>query len=178
MDGVPSVLAADPLVVSERDHSPPPPPPPPPRLLFPDELEESRTRQAAPRRAVRVAGYGLGGVLALVGLLTVYETVASRASPRALPRPAPGLVEPPDRLDAAADTLALAVAAFELRTGLFEGRQMGCPELSRGLIEVEERWMAYNLARKGPFALDSARAARDRSGYADVSAVEDRFERS
>ncbi len=163
MDGVPSVLAAD---------------SPPSRLLFPDELEEGQAGPVVWRRGVRAAAYAVVGLLAVGGLLDVYETAASRASPRALPDPAPGLVEPPDRLDLAADTLALAVAAFELRTGLFEGRQMGCPELSRGLIEVEERWIAYNLARKGVFALDSAQAARDRSGYADVSAVEDRFERS
>ncbi len=55
---------------------------------------------------------------------------------------------------------------------------MGCPELSRGLIEVEERWIAYNLARKDAFALDSTRAARDRSQYSAVDVVERRFERA
>ena len=183
MDGVPSVLAADSLVVSERDDGArvapaPPRESPPPRLLFPDELEEGQAGPVVWRRGVRAAAYAVVGLLALGGLLNGYETAASRASPRALPDPAPGLVGPLERLDRAADTLGLAVAAFDIRAGLFERRQMGCPELSRGLIEVEERWIAYNLARKGAFALDSTRAARDRSQYSAVDVVERRFERA
>src|SRR5437899_633406 len=88
-------------------------------------------------------------------------------------------VMPGARLDRAADTLALAIAAFDLRAQLFASRQMQCPELARGLVLVEERWTAYNAVRKDSgVALDSARTARDRNLYADADAVERRFERS
>src|SRR5207253_10300974 len=82
------------------------------------------------------------------------------------------------RLDRTADTLAIAVAAFDARARLFERRQMGCTELARGLVVVEEWWIAYNGARKQAFALDAARDTRDRAVYADVDAVERRFERA
>src|SRR2546422_550670 len=83
-----------------------------------------------------------------------------------------------ERVDRMADTVALTVGAFDLRARLFDGRKMACPDLARGLIDVEERWMSYNVARKNAAALDSARNARDRSLYSDVDAVERRFERS
>ena len=84
----------------------------------------------------------------------------------------------PDRVDRVADTLALAVAAFDARARLFDHHQMGCPELGRGLVVLEEWWIAYNAARKQASALDSAHGARDRSLYSDIDAVERRFERS
>ncbi|HZI21915.1 MAG TPA: hypothetical protein VFD76_05340, partial [Gemmatimonadales bacterium] len=81
--------------------------------------------------------------------------------------------------DRAADTLGLAIAAFDLRARMFASRQMECPELARGLVLVEERWSAYNGARKDAGAsLDSVRTARDRNLYADADGVERRFERS
>jgi hypothetical protein len=82
-------------------------------------------------------------------------------------------------LDRRADTLALALTAFEDRTRMFDARQMTCAGLSRGLRQVEDGWLAYNLARKetlSPF--DSQREVRDQSLYASVRAVERRFERS
>jgi len=99
------------------------------------------------------------------------------------PRPSPGTAAvvtlPLERLDRAADTLALALAAFDLRARLFATRQMRCPELARGLVLVEERWTSYNAVRKeSAVALDSARTARDQALYADADAVERRFERS
>jgi hypothetical protein len=150
-------------------------------LLFPDEPDERPSPAAWPRlsreRAVRFAAYGVVGLLAAVGLVNLYEGSASRWSAPALAgTPAPVATSPLTRLDRAADTLALALAAFEVRARLFERRQMGCTELARGLVEVEERWTGYNAARKNAFALDSARAARDRSHYADVDVVERRFE--
>ena len=152
------------------------------RVLFPDEPDErpSPSRLRLPReRAVRLAAYGVVGLLAAVGLVNVYELTASRWSPPALASTtAIALASPLSGLDRAADTLALALAAFDVRAGLFERRQMGCAELARGLVEVEERWIGYNSARKSAFVLDSARAARDRSQYADVDAVERRFERA
>jgi hypothetical protein len=56
---------------------------------------------------------------------------------------------------------------------------MHCPELARGLVQVEERWTTYNsVGKESGVALDSARTARDRALYADVDGVEKRFERS
>jgi len=82
-------------------------------------------------------------------------------------------------LDRRADTLTLAIAAFDDRMRMFDARQMPCTGLSRGLQQMEDQWLAYNVTRKEarvPF--DAAREARDRSLYADVRSVERRFERS
>jgi hypothetical protein len=82
-------------------------------------------------------------------------------------------------LDRRADTLSLAIAAFSLRGRMYDTRRMGCAGLSRGLQQVEDAWLAYNITRKETLgATDSMRDARDRSLYADIRAVELRFERS
>jgi hypothetical protein len=82
-------------------------------------------------------------------------------------------------LDHRADTLALALSAFDLRARMFDTRRMGCPGLARGLRQVEDGWLSYNMARKDLMAAsDPARDARDKSLYADVRTVEVRFERS
>ena len=82
-------------------------------------------------------------------------------------------------LDRRADTLALAVTAFDDRARMFEARQMTCAGLSRGLQQVEDSWLAYNVARRETLApFDAPREERDRTLYADVRSVERRFERS
>lgn len=82
-------------------------------------------------------------------------------------------------LDRRADTLALAIEAFGLRVRMFETRRMPCTGLARGLQQVEDGWLGYNMARKGvPSGVDAARDARDRDLYSNVRAVELRFERS
>ena len=82
-------------------------------------------------------------------------------------------------LDHRADTLALALSAFDLRVRMFDTRRMLCPGLAQGLRQVEDGWLSYNMARKDLMAAsDPARDARDKSLYADVRAVEVRFERS
>jgi len=82
-------------------------------------------------------------------------------------------------LDRQADTLALAISAFTMRASMFDSRRMPCSGLARGLAQVEDGWLSYNLARKDLMAAsDPARDARDKSLYADVRAVEVRFERS
>jgi hypothetical protein len=157
-----------------------------PWVFLPDQFgggDEAKGRWA-PRirvgRIARWAAYGAGGVLAVAGLLRLYSALASPAAPRSSPGTSAAVVVIPlERLDRAADTLALAIAAFDLRARLFASRQMQCPELGRGLILVEERWTTYNSVRKhGAAPLDSARTARDRALYADVDGVERRFEHS
>src|SRR5438093_12454556 len=161
---------------------------PTPQVLWPDQFGSAEGAEgggaASSRirvgRAGRWAAYTAAGVLAVAGLLRLYSAVASPASPGPAQRtPQADAVTPGAPLDRAADTLALAIAAFDLRAQLFASRQMQCPELARGLVLVEERWTAYNGVRKNSgVALDSARTARDRALYADVDGVERRFERS
>jgi len=149
-----------------------------PVVLFPDEFGG---RAPWPwERIARYAVYGIGGVLAALGLVSLYQLFVPASSPDGPSRAErAAAVSPRERLDPLADTVAIAVAAFDLRARLFEKRQMSCEDLSRGLVQVEERWTAYSRARKaGPYALDSARDARDRTLYGDVDAVERRFERS
>src|SRR5213594_3835266 len=159
-----------------------------PQVLWPDQFGSAEGAKAggaaSPRirvgRAGRWAAYIAAGVLAVAGLLRLFSAVASPASPGPSQRPpAADAVTPGARLDRAADTLALAIAAYDLRAQLFASRQMECPELARGLVLVEERWTTYNAVRKeSGVALDSIRAARDQALYADADAVERRFERS
>jgi len=149
-----------------------------PVVLFPDDFGG---RAPWPReRIARYTVYGIGGVLAALGLVSLYHLFVPASSPDGPSRgERAAAVSPRERLDPLADTVAIAVAAFDLRARLFEKRQMTCEDLSRGLVQVEERWTAYSRARKaGPYALDSARDARDRKLYGDVDAVERRFERS
>ena len=157
-----------------------------PRVLLPDQFGDPigavRTKLSHPswgRPVAYASAYGIVGLLAIAGLFRLYSALASPSSPT--PRPAvEGAVAPAGaRLDAAADTLGLAIAAFDLRARMFASRQMECRELARGLVLVEERWTSYNAARKdASTSLDSARTARDRSLYADADGVERRFERS
>ncbi|HET9385022.1 MAG TPA: hypothetical protein VFO67_07725, partial [Gemmatimonadales bacterium] len=82
-------------------------------------------------------------------------------------------------LDRRADTLALAISAFEDRARMFEAKQMTCAGLQRGLQQMEDSWLVYNIARRETLApFDGAREERDRNLYADVRSVERRFERS
>jgi hypothetical protein len=123
-----------------------------------------------------VAGGGL--VIALYGLLGPrIESPGSRsAADVTVGAPAASDVA---TLDRRADSLSLAIAAFSLRGRMYDTRRMGCAGLSRGLQQVEDAWLAYNMTRKeAAGAADSMRETRDRSLYADIRAVELRFERS
>src|SRR5581483_3817953 len=122
----------------------------------------------------RWAAYGVVSLLAAAGVPAWYAILVSRPALAPVSRAVPVRAAP----DAAADSLGLAVAAFDLRGGLFARRQAGCPELAAGLAAVEERWLVYNGARRDASVLDTARDARDRSLYAQVDAVERRFEQS
>ena len=155
----------------------------PPRVFLPDEFGADQDRGRSARRVpvariARWAAYAGAGLLAVGGLFRLFAALASPAVPA--PGAPPAMATSPlARLDRAADTLGLAIAAFDLRAQLFASRQMHCPELARGLVLVEERWTAYNgVGKESSVALDSARTARDRALYADVDGVEKRFERS
>ncbi|HUC40452.1 MAG TPA: hypothetical protein VMR92_06430, partial [Gemmatimonadales bacterium] len=82
-------------------------------------------------------------------------------------------------LDKRADTLALALTAFDDRSRMFDAKQMTCAGLQRGLQQVEDNWLSYNIARRGILApFDGQREGRDRTLYADVRTAERQFERS
>lgn len=176
----PPVSAAEPTIPARRPQRQSP------RVLLPDQFGESigvdrrKSRTSWGKGAALIGAYSVVGLLALAGLFRLYSALASPSSPGSRPAPVEDAVATPEaRLDRAADTLGLAIAAFDLRARMFASRQMECPELARGLVLVEERWTAYNAARKDAGAsLDSARTARDRNLYADADGVESRFERS
>jgi len=155
-------------------------------LLFPDDFpdEDVASQPILPKppgmraRAARLVAYAVTGVLAGVGLVFLGSVVASPTA-RVSAEPAAAPESPQRRLEGVADTLALATAAFNVRLRLFQSHQMQCPDLARGLILVEERWVGYNVARTAlGAAQDSAREALDRSLYAGVDAIERQFERS
>ena len=155
------------------------------RVLFPDEFLEDSPPSAVPGRpglgrALRVGGYGAVTLLVGVGLLRLGSAIGSPA-PRstAVASGEAPMVSPQIRMDLLADTLALATGAFDLRIRLFQTHQMQCADLARGLVLVEERWIAYNAARAATgVARDSARSALDRTLYASVDATERQFEQS
>ena len=62
---------------------------------------------------------------------------------------------------------------------MFDTRRMPCSGLARGLAQVEDAWLGYNLARRDLLAgSDPGRDARDKRLYADVRGVEVKFERT
>ncbi len=158
----------------------------PPLIFLPDQAGAGRVAKPTARmllqrlwqrRTLRLAAFAAVGLAVIVGSVRLFRGSPSAPDPSPA---APAVAAPPlERLDRAADTLALALAAFDLRARMFASRQMQCPELARGLVLVEERWTSYNAVRKeSGVALDSARTARDQALYADADAVERRFERS
>lgn len=163
-----------------------------PPVLFP-EIDDDETLARAPkvpwyRPLLRPAIYAacvLGGGLLVAALSALMAGNASTGRSRAGDGAGSGEpdVTPPAAavavLDRRADTLALALSAFDDRTRMYEARQMTCAGLSRGLQQVEDGWLGYNIARKETLApFDAQREARDQSLYAGVRAVERRFERS
>ncbi len=131
----------------------------------------------------RSAAYIASGVIGAVLVTVLYGVFGSRgdSSGGRASDSAPGVVSPSEAaaFDRRTDTLSLAIAAFTMRARMYDTHRMGCAGLSRGLQQVEDSWLAYNIARKETLAAsDSVRDNRDRSLYADVRAVELRFERS
>ncbi|HWC73108.1 MAG TPA: hypothetical protein VG454_04155 [Gemmatimonadales bacterium] len=175
-----------------------------PRINHPILLPESDTDDESdlpavpqPRVTPRPAGkarwyaslakplaYIASGITGAVIVTTIYSLLGSRGeSPggRSTATSTSGPIAAADvaTLDRRADSLALAIEAFALRGRMYDSRRMGCAGLSRGLQQVEDAWLGYNVARKATMAVaDSVRDNRDRSLYADVRGVELRFERS
>jgi len=131
-------------------------------------------------RPAAYAASALAGAVLVTGLYGVLGSRSASLGGRTGSDAAGGVpVSDTALLDRRADTLALAVSAFIMRAGMYDSRRMPCSGLARGLAQVEDGWLSYNVARKDLLAAsDPARDTRDKSLYADVRAVEVRFERS
>src|SRR5262245_19230286 len=124
---------------------------------------------------------GVAGALLVTVLYGMLGPGVASFSGRSVSDAAPGAgpVTDPAVLDRRADTLALAISAFNMRASMYDSRRMPCSGLQRGLTQVEDAWLSYNMARKDLMAgADPLRDTRDKSLYSDVRAVEVRFERS
>ena len=157
-------------------------------VLFPETDPDDEPHQPQkPRRFqrfTRPVAYVACAVAGAVLVTAIYGLIGprtgapgSRAGADSVP--AGSAVNDRAVLDRRADTLALAISAFAMRASMYDSRRMPCSGLARGLAQVEDGWLSYNMARKDLMAgSDRARDARDKSLYADVRAVEVRFERS
>jgi proteasome lid subunit RPN8/RPN11 len=149
---------------------------------------EPASAGAAPWRLWAMSGAGAGAVVLLMlagwglglvhfGRVTQSGPAQGASSEAAAPPPAsanPALVA----LDQLTDSVLGAVRVYgDRRTG-FRGPE-DCGALALALVDVETRWIAYN-ARGKPrgLVLDSERAARDQSLYAQVDTVESHFDGS
>jgi len=135
------------------------------------------------RALVRPTAYVASALAGAVLVTVLYAILGSRAATNGHSGSdaAPGglVVSDTATLDRRADTLALAISAFTMRASMYDSRRMPCSGLARGLAQVEDGWLGYNIARKDLMAgSDPARDSRDKRLYADVRAVELRFERS
>jgi hypothetical protein len=168
----------------------------PPSVLFPasgvedddpapQEAPSPRTRTKAFLKPAIYVACALGGAVLVAALSAIISSGDATSASRGGGANGTAIGEPGSAayaaavLDRRADTLSLALTAFEDRARMFDAKQMTCPGLQRGLQQVEDNWLAYNIARRETLApFDGQREYRDRSLYADVRGVERRFERS
>jgi len=129
-------------------------------------------------RVGRPLVYAASAVLAVIGAVAAYALLASPREPQGT-HAGGEVVVPLALIDARADTVALALAAFDVRVTMFEERKMGCVDLARGLVQLDETLLAYGVARRqGPTVLDAPRTARDRDLFTGASTAERQYERS
>jgi len=135
------------------------------------------------RGLIRPTAYLASGIAGAVLVTVLYGILGSRVASRGGGRSGPesgagAMVADTVVLDRRADTLALAISAFTMRASMYDTRRMPCSGLARGLTQVEDAWLTYNMARKDLMTVGPARDARDKGLYSDVRTVEVRFERS
>jgi hypothetical protein len=131
-------------------------------------LKSKLKKPAAPKQAAKPAAKPAARPPA-------QPTTTTPAQPPPPPAAAPA---PYARLDRSGDSVALLVRSFAERRDQFSRGQLPCAGLAQALAAVENRWNAYNTARRGARILDAAHAARDQALYAGVDSVERRFEQS
>ena len=191
----------------EPPPAPPPAPPAPqaprPAPLTDLPLLHEEPRPAAPLLAVRAPARRALNVSSrpakaqpqrrwpavLLGVVVVLSLGAGAWFAGLLPLPRPGARPGPRaaggagadsatrRLDSLADTLSRALTSYVERAALFDRRRVSCVELQRGLVTVEDRWIAYSArGETGAAPLDSAQTRRDQALYTGVDSVERHFE--
>ena len=165
----------------------PSPPPPATRPLPPPRRPAHRPFVVPSAADAEPPGGKRSGVLAVLVVLVLAAAAAywyfvyrpARAgAPAAAPATAPRdtLLPVFDRLG---DTLGLAIRAYNDRAKLYDGRQLDCAGLGRGLAALETEWTVYNVRGKSKVGgLDAGRSGRDRALYAGVDSVERHFDRS
>ncbi len=160
-------------------------------FFFPDEFQEELGEPVLPvpgaggaggagRRWSRVLLYGALAVVVTVGLIGLYALFVPLGPQLAVTSPSETVIDPELlKLDRRADAVAEAVIGYTERARLFDNRQMDCGDLARGLVTVEDNWVAYNTQRRATTTpLDAGRAEKDQSLTTDVDGVERHFERS
>ena len=174
----------------EPEPAPPPVVPPRPRPSAPPPRPSHRPVHTAPVVEPPRSPRGRGGVLGvlvfvLIAAAAAYWYFVYRpahavapivAAPPVAPRGGDALLRVFDRLG---DSLGLTIRSYNDRAKLYDGRQLDCAGLARGLAALEDEWTAYNVRGKSKVGvLDAVRAGRDRALYAGVDSVERHFDRS
>ena len=176
----------------EPEHASRPSPPPPVIRPVPPPRRPAHRPFVVPSAAdAEPPGGKRSGVVAVLVVLVIAAAAASwyfvyrpahPGAPAAVARPA--VVAPVGDLllpifDRLGDTLALTIRAYNDRAKLYDGRQLDCGGLARGLAALETEWTVYNVRGKSKVGvLDAGRAGRDRALYAGVDSVERHFDRS
>jgi hypothetical protein len=144
-----------------------------------EALRRAPARRLRPRPAVRVASLSALGLAAVAALVGAYQVLASGVPGDVVAGQPAGAAVTAATVDRLGDTVAFAVAAFDLRARLFAGKKMTCDDLARGLVELEDRWITYSTTRKiVATRADAAPIADDLRLHNDVGAVEQRFART
>ncbi len=177
----PKGLADLPLLHDEPGPAEPPPRGAPrrsPSALAPAARRVRVTLEPGPAgggrgRAVKYSALAiLGAGLVALGVLVVRPRLQGRGSVREPNAAAAAFAE----LDRLGDSLTLAVRSYRERARLHDSRQLACADLGRGLVAVEQRWIAYSARGKSRAPpLDADRARRDEAYYAAVDSVDRHF---
>jgi hypothetical protein len=146
-----------------------------------DEDDPVHERLRAERRRVRRVALIAGGVLSALAAIAVSVTLLAPLLGRTVsPSPSRAVALPVDpALVVAADSLDVAIRAYDQRKQLFDDRMMVCADLGAGLVKVEDAMVAFSTrlrARSAP--ADSAASVRERALFDGADAVERHFERT
>ncbi len=155
-----------------------------PRVLLPDppdsrfapsrwSLRRGPGQRTGLRRLLPLAG--LGAIIMVAALWKLTSSEPPAQTPTRSPLQATVSVQV-KRLDQLAEQVTEAVGSYNARAWLFAERKMTCADLAAGLVEVVDRWFAYNAqGRSKVKTLDPERSQRDENLAAEVREVELHF---
>jgi hypothetical protein len=113
--------------------------------------------------------------------------VANAPPPAAPPASPSGSAGGPDaatvqamtEIDRLSDTLVAAIQSYQERSRMYESGLRDCTVLARGLVAVENGWVAYEAGKKRlTTQLDATRAQRDLLLFSSVDSVSAHYDRS